>query len=64
MVYFNETDCQDEILTAMLNRTFSVFCGSGATYDATQSAWIDIFSDETQNYYKKIIHKICIFSLI
>ncbi len=43
----------DEIVRELLNGTFSVFCGAGADFDATQKKWIDIFSDKTKLFYEK-----------
>lgn len=42
----------DEIVKELLNGTFSVFCGSGADYDATHQLWQDIFCEKTKEFYK------------
>lgn len=44
--YFNE------ILDLLLDNSLSVFCGAGATADATRSEWQHIFTQQTQEYYK------------
>lgn len=41
----------DEIVKQLLSDTFSVFCGAGATADATNSKWEDIFCETTQQFY-------------
>lgn len=41
-----------EIVNEMINGTFSVFCGAGASCDATKQQWQDIFSDKTRAFYK------------
>lgn len=41
----------NEIVNEMLNGTFSVFCGAGATYDATKREWKDIFDNKTKDFY-------------
>ncbi len=41
----------NEIVNELLNGTFSIFCGSGATYDATGQQWQDIFTETTQSFY-------------
>lgn len=41
-----------EIVKEMLDGTFSVFCGAGADYDATEREWKDLFSDTTQRFYE------------
>lgn len=42
----------DEIVRQMLSNTFSVFCGAGASADATHSKWEDIFCKTTQDFYR------------
>lgn len=42
----------NEIVHEMVNGTFSVFCGAGASCDATNQQWQDIFSDKTKSFYK------------
>lgn len=46
-------DYIDDIVTEMLNGSFSVFCGAGATCDATKKEWQDIFSNKTKEFYKE-----------
>lgn len=41
----------DEIVSQLLDDSFSVFCGAGATADVTKMNWEDIFSKETQEFY-------------
>ena len=43
----------EELVLELLNGTFSVFCGAGADFDATQKKWIDIFSEKTKLFYKE-----------
>lgn len=42
----------DDIVSEMLNESFSVFCGAGANYDATNKTWIDLFDDITKSFYE------------
>ncbi|MCM1296350.1 MAG: SIR2 family protein [Muribaculaceae bacterium] len=42
----------DDIVKELLNGTFSVFCGAGASGDATNKKWIELFTDKTQSFYK------------
>lgn len=45
----------NEIVSEMLNGTFSVFCGAGADFDATKQQWQDIFGEKTKSFfYEKI----------
>ena len=46
-------DYIEEILTHLLDNTFSVFCGAGATADATRMSWVSIFNQQTQDFYNK-----------
>lgn len=46
-------DYIEEILTHLLDNTFSVFCGAGATADATRMRWVSIFNQQTQDFYNK-----------
>lgn len=39
-----------EILDCLLDNTLSIFCGAGATADATHSEWKHIFSQKTQTF--------------
>ena len=41
----------DEIVSQLLDDSFSIFCGAGATADVTKMRWEDIFSKETQEFY-------------
>ena len=41
----------DEIVSRLLDDSFSIFCGAGASADATQKSWVDIFSSKTQIFY-------------
>lgn len=43
----------DDIVKELLNGTFSVFCGAGATMDATHTGWEKLFTDKTQTFYKE-----------
>lgn len=43
----------EELVLELLNGTFSVFCGAGADFDATQKKWIDIFSEKTKLFYNE-----------
>lgn len=47
----HDMDYIDEIVTEMLNGTFSVFCGAGADFDATRQEWQDIFSEKTKDFF-------------
>lgn len=46
-------DYMEDILSHLLDNTFSVFCGAGASIDATHMEWVSIFSNQTQNFYKE-----------
>lgn len=41
----------DEIVGKLLDDHISVFCGAGASADATKSQWEDIFTDKTKEFY-------------
>lgn len=43
----------NEIVNEILSGTFSVFCGAGADFDATNQEWQDIFTEKTKKLYKK-----------
>lgn len=43
----------NEIVSQMLNKTFSVFCGAGADCDATKQQWQDIFTEQTRLFYQE-----------
>lgn len=43
----------DDIVKELLNGTFSVFCGAGASSDATNTGWDKLFTDKTQTFYKE-----------
>ena len=41
----------DEIVSQMQSSTFSVFCGAGASMDATHTSWENLFHKTTQEFY-------------
>lgn len=41
----------DEIVLQLQDDSFSIFCGAGASADATKAKWIDIFTDTTKEFY-------------
>ncbi len=46
-------DYVNEIVSQLLSDTFSVFCGAGASADATNSKWEDIFCETTREFYHR-----------
>lgn len=42
----------DEIVQQLLNDSFSIFCGAGASADLTKRQWEDLFSDKTKKFYQ------------
>lgn len=42
----------NEIVQELLNGTFSVFCGAGASKDATMKGWEDLFTKDTKSFYE------------
>lgn len=45
-------DYANEIVLQLRSNTFSVFCGAGASADATNSKWEDIFCETTSEFYR------------
>ena len=42
----------DKIVKQLKSNSFSVFCGAGASADATHKKWIDIFSETTKQFFE------------